>query len=195
MLDFLKSFFRPQGSGATAKERLRLVLLSDHLSLAPEMVEELKSDLFALLSRYVEIDSEQAEVTFEHRDREIAMIASVPILRVLERSIPAAAPLHAIPAPAAQPIEEPDAEPVAASTEPLVEAASQPAAQAQAAPETLPELEVPKPVKASNGTTNGASNGTRARRRRRKNAAGASRNGNAPMPPPETFGQISSSQA
>ena len=38
MLDFLKSLFKPQGSGATAKERLRLVLLSDHLSLAPDPI-------------------------------------------------------------------------------------------------------------------------------------------------------------
>jgi cell division topological specificity factor len=189
MLDFLKSLFRPQGSGATAKERLRLVLLSDHLSLAPEMVEDLKTDLFALLSRYVEIDSEQAEVTFEHRDREIAMIASVPILRVLERSTPAAAPLHAIPAPAARPIDEPEQAPE------VIAHAAESADAPEAAPETLPELEVPKPVKASNGASNGATPGSRARRRRRKNATGASRNGNAPLPPPETFGQISSSQA
>jgi len=54
--DFFKTFFRREGSGATAKERLRLVLLSDHLSLAPDVVDALKAELFAVLSKYVDID-------------------------------------------------------------------------------------------------------------------------------------------
>jgi cell division topological specificity factor len=95
LLDFLKSIFRPERSGATAKERLRLVLLSDHLSLAPEMIDALKADLFDVFSRYFEYDSEQAEVTFEHREREVAMLASVPIHRVRER--PAPPPLRLVP--------------------------------------------------------------------------------------------------
>ena len=41
---------------STARERLRLVLLSDHLALAPDVVESIKSDLFAVLSKYVEFD-------------------------------------------------------------------------------------------------------------------------------------------
>ena len=36
MIEFLNKLFGRQTSGATAKERLRLVLMSDHLSLAPE---------------------------------------------------------------------------------------------------------------------------------------------------------------
>jgi cell division topological specificity factor len=80
--DFFKPFFRREGSGATAKERLRLVLLSDHLSLAPDVVDALKAELFAVLSKYVDIDPEHAEVSFEMREREVAMLASVPILAV-----------------------------------------------------------------------------------------------------------------
>ena len=57
MFDFFRSLFGPPPpSGATAKERLRLVLLSDHLSLAPDVVEALKRDLLEVISRYVEID-------------------------------------------------------------------------------------------------------------------------------------------
>ena len=78
--DFFKPFFRREGSGATARERLRLVLLSDHLSLAPDVVDALKAELFAVLSKYVDIDPQHAEVTFEMREREVAMLASVPIL-------------------------------------------------------------------------------------------------------------------
>ncbi len=90
MIDFFKRLFgiQPPASGATAKERLRLVLLSDHLSLAPDVVDSLKRDLLEVISRYVEIDESHADVTFEHRDREIAMLASVPIRAVLGRTLP-----------------------------------------------------------------------------------------------------------
>ena len=85
MIDFFKKLFGSQPSGATAKERLRLVLLSDHLSLAPDVIDALKRDLLEVIARYVEFDEQHAEVTFEHRDREIAMLASVPILGMRER--------------------------------------------------------------------------------------------------------------
>ena len=69
MFDFFNKLFKPvQPSGATAKERLRLVLLSDHLALAPDVIEALKRDLLVVISRYVEIDGANADVTFEHRE-------------------------------------------------------------------------------------------------------------------------------
>src|ERR1700730_2287115 len=72
----------PQSSSETAKERLRVVLLADHLSLAPEVVDLLKADLLDVIRRYVEIDEENVDLTFEQRDKEVAMLASVPILSV-----------------------------------------------------------------------------------------------------------------
>jgi len=86
VFDFLKTLFNPAPpSGTTAKERLRLVLLSDHLSLSPETVQALKADLLAVISKYVEIDSSHADVTFEHRENEVAMLANIPITGVRER--------------------------------------------------------------------------------------------------------------
>ena len=86
MLDFFNRLFNPAPpSGATAKERLRLVLLSDHLQLAPDVIEALKRDLLVVISRYVEIDQAHADVTFEHREGEVAMLASIPITGVRER--------------------------------------------------------------------------------------------------------------
>ncbi len=104
MLDFFKTLFNPAPpSGATAKERLRLVLLSDHLSLAPDVVEALKRDLLEVISRYVEIDPAHADVTFEQRDSEVAMLANIPITGVRARQRPPAAappPIAAPPEPA-----------------------------------------------------------------------------------------------
>ncbi len=97
MIDFFNRFLRPAPpSGATAKERLRLVLLSDHLSLAPEVIEALKRDLLLVISKYVEIDRAHADVTFEHREGEVAMLASIPITGVRERKREEAPPEPAL---------------------------------------------------------------------------------------------------
>ena len=128
MIDFFRSLFKPERSSTTAKERLRLVLLSDHLSLAPEVVEALKADLFAVISRYVEIDASNADVTFEHRDHDVAMLANIPI-RQLRHDRP-------LPPPLARELEPPAAEPVAREA---VETASQlPDSNAEAAPRPKP---------------------------------------------------------
>jgi cell division topological specificity factor len=201
MLDFFKALFRPERSGATAKERLRLVLLSDHLSLAPDMVEALKADLFAVLSKYVEIDSDQAEVTFEQREREVAIMASVPILRVLDR------PLAAVPAPVVRPLapqsvaepafydevaasDGPPTLPVAPVSDP--EVPGQPASNEEPATPVTPPPEL-APTTPPGGMTNGMATGTRPRRRRRKNATG--NNGKPQVPPPGPLPQAYGSQA
>jgi cell division topological specificity factor len=80
MLDFLKRLFNPEPSSVTARERLRLVLLSDHLALAPDVVESLKADLIAVISKYVDVDAANCDVTFEQQDSVVAMLANIPIL-------------------------------------------------------------------------------------------------------------------
>jgi cell division topological specificity factor len=82
MIDLFNRLFGRQTSGATAKERLRLVLMSDHLSLAPEMVERMKRDLIDVISRYVEVDRAKIDVHFENQDNALAMLANIPITGV-----------------------------------------------------------------------------------------------------------------
>ena len=82
MIEFLKRLFSQPSSSTTARERLRLVLMSDHLSLAPEMIEQMKGDLVDVISKYVEVDRSRIEVNFEEHDKAIAMLANIPILSV-----------------------------------------------------------------------------------------------------------------
>jgi cell division topological specificity factor len=82
VIEFLKRLFGYQGSSATAKERLRLVLMTDHLELAPEMIDQMKRDLVEVISRHVEVDRERIDVTFERQDSTLAMLANIPILSV-----------------------------------------------------------------------------------------------------------------
>jgi cell division topological specificity factor len=103
MIDFFKKMFRAEPSGATARERLRLVLLSDHLALSPEIVASIKSDLFTVLSKYVEFDESSCDVSFEQREREVAMLANIPIRSMKARPPTPNAPPPEPPAPISDP--------------------------------------------------------------------------------------------
>jgi len=177
MIDFFRTLFRPGApSGATAKERLRLVLLSDHLSLAPDVVEALKRDLLEVISRYVEIDSDHADVTFEHREREVAMLASIPIRGVRERrsersSVPSGASGPSEPSTPSTP-PGPPAPAAAAPREAAISDAVPPTSPAAAEPETQLEQQ-PEPAAApasAKVAVATSANAARPRRRRRKKA-------------------------
>lgn len=105
MIDFFKKLFGQSDSSSTAKERLRLVLMTDHLALAPEIIEQMKRDLIDVISRYVEVDREKVEVNFEREDRALAMLANIPIVAVNRpkggegRSMPTNAPLEPVAIP------------------------------------------------------------------------------------------------
>jgi len=107
MIEFFKRFFAPSDSGATAKQRLQLVLMTDHLALAPDMIEAMKAELVEVISRYVEVDRDRVEVDFERHDRALAMLANVPILGVARpvapQKAPEPTPIAPSPAPAALP--------------------------------------------------------------------------------------------
>jgi cell division topological specificity factor len=97
VIDFLKKLFGHSGSSSTAKERLRLVLMTDHLELAPDMIEAMKRDLVDVISRYVEVDRDKIDVTFEQQDKALAMLANIPILSVNRTNGPPAPPPVAAP--------------------------------------------------------------------------------------------------
>jgi cell division topological specificity factor len=119
MLDFLKRLFNPEPSSVTARERLRLVLLSDHLALAPDVVESLKADLIAVISKYVDVDAANCDVTFEQQESVVAMLANIPILGMkpaqrTPRPAPPEPPPMIDPAPVSASVDaEPEAVPAA----------------------------------------------------------------------------------
>jgi cell division topological specificity factor len=83
VIEFLKKLFgSAPPSSSTAKERLRLVLMTDHLALAPEIIDQMKRDLVDVISRYVEVDRDRIEVNFEQQDKALAMLANIPIISV-----------------------------------------------------------------------------------------------------------------
>lgn len=67
---------------SVAKDRLRLVLMHDRADIPAPMMEEMRKELLAVLSKYVEIDEEELEVSLDRADQTVALTANIPIRRV-----------------------------------------------------------------------------------------------------------------
>ena len=81
MLDVLMKVFgrSEKKSGQIAKERLQLVLVRDRASLSPEIMDRLKNDIIAVLSNYMEINTNEMEISFANDADSAALIANIPI--------------------------------------------------------------------------------------------------------------------
>ena len=80
MLDFITRLFGQQKqSRETAKERLRLVLIHDRASISPSEMGELKEELIAVISRYMEIDEDAIEINLSDVEDSVALVASIPV--------------------------------------------------------------------------------------------------------------------
>lgn len=67
--------------GELAKERLKVVLVHDRLKLNPELLEVIKSELLSVISRRLEVDEEQMQVSLAHEDGLDNLQTLVPIKR------------------------------------------------------------------------------------------------------------------
>ena len=78
-------FFKKKASGAVAKDRLKLVLVSDRAGCSPEIMEQIKNDIIAVISRYIEIDQEGLDIKITQTQSETdngtvpALYANIPI--------------------------------------------------------------------------------------------------------------------
>ncbi|MFL0792223.1 MAG: cell division topological specificity factor MinE, partial [Prochlorococcus sp.] len=85
--DILEKLMRRQpASATTARERLQLVLAHDRSDLSPELLEQMRREIFEVVARYVEIDLEEGDVSLETEDRVTALVANLPIKRSLAKA-------------------------------------------------------------------------------------------------------------
>ena len=54
----IMDLFKKKSSGNVAKDRLKLVLVSDRANCSSEMMEMMKRDIIEVISRYMDIDAE-----------------------------------------------------------------------------------------------------------------------------------------
>ena len=81
----LMDFFRKKNSSEVAKDRLKLLLVSDRTSCSTEVMERIKNDIIKVLSKYMEIDSEGLDIQITQTESEDghgrvpALFANIPI--------------------------------------------------------------------------------------------------------------------
>lgn len=85
---------RQANSAGTARQRLQLVLAHDRSDLNPELLERMRREILEVVSRYVEIDLEEGDVSLATEDRVTALVANLPIRRTrpIVEPAPATAP-------------------------------------------------------------------------------------------------------
>jgi cell division topological specificity factor len=68
-----------------ARNRLQLVLVQDRMNMSPQFLQELKDELIAVISKYVEIDVDGMEVTFTQNNRQSRLVADIPVVSARRR--------------------------------------------------------------------------------------------------------------
>lgn len=58
----MKHFFRRKCSKEVAKDRLKILLISDRVNCSPEMMEMIKADIAKVISKYMKIDAKSMEI-------------------------------------------------------------------------------------------------------------------------------------
>ena len=57
------------------------MLAHDRSDLNPELLQQMRREILEVVSRYVEIDLEEGDVSLETEDRVTALVANLPIKR------------------------------------------------------------------------------------------------------------------
>lgn len=87
----LLDFFKKKSSGSMAKDRLKLLLISDRANCSPEIMEAIKNDIIKVISKYMEIDSEALDIQITQTESEgangtvPALCANIPILDLKQK--------------------------------------------------------------------------------------------------------------
>mgnify|MGYP002424404129 FL=1 len=85
----MRHFFRRKSSCQIAKDRLKILLISDRVNCSPEIMELIKTDIAKVLSKYMKIDSENMEIQINTKGNKTgrgnkmpSLYANIPIVDV-----------------------------------------------------------------------------------------------------------------
>jgi cell division topological specificity factor len=82
MPSFLDRLFgrTPAHSAQTAKERLQFVLIHDRTDISPAVMEQLKDEIIAAISKHVDINRAGVEINLTQSARENRLVANIPLI-------------------------------------------------------------------------------------------------------------------
>lgn len=89
-MDFLRVFSNKITPKEVAKDRLRLILIHDRGDLAPETLDKIREEILEVISKYIEIDINDVDISLNRSDNiegeaSPALIANIPIKNVRGR--------------------------------------------------------------------------------------------------------------
>lgn len=84
---FERLFNRGPNSADQAKERMKLVLIHDRTDLSPGVLEALKDELIAVISRHIDIDPAAVNIDIAQEGRQQRLIADIPLREVKRRRV------------------------------------------------------------------------------------------------------------
>jgi cell division topological specificity factor len=67
-------------SAQTAKERLQFVLIHDRTDISPAVMEQLKDEIIAVISKHVDINRAGVEINLSQSARENRLVANIPLM-------------------------------------------------------------------------------------------------------------------
>ncbi len=82
----MRNFFRRKSSCQIAKDRLKILLISDRVNCSPEMMELIKTDIAKVISKYMKIDADNMEIQISTKGNKAeravrpSLYASIPIV-------------------------------------------------------------------------------------------------------------------
>jgi len=85
-VDFFRRFSNKPTPKEVAKDRLKLILIHDRGDLPHETLEKIKTEILEVISKYIEIDSDDVEIAVSKPEtidgNSPALVANIPIKNV-----------------------------------------------------------------------------------------------------------------
>ena len=67
-MDLLRVFSNKATPKEVAKDRLKLILIHDRGDLAPEILDKIRKEILEVISKYIEIDANDVEISLNKSD-------------------------------------------------------------------------------------------------------------------------------
>ena len=83
------NLFKKKNSSNIAKDRLKILLISDRINCSPQTLNLIKQDLIHSISKYMSIDEEHVEIILKRnnkrgKNKKPSLYANIPILNIHE---------------------------------------------------------------------------------------------------------------
>lgn len=85
MFDVLRKLFGiEEKSKDTAVKRLQFVLVHDRAAVQPEVMDKIREEVIAVITKYMDIERNSMEITLANGDKDnsVALVANIPVARM-----------------------------------------------------------------------------------------------------------------